>query len=293
MVVIMASQQREQRRLIFEETQRLCNSDELLMQSIEYSKQHQYFISEDYEICPHQMNKYDETAKVRISKKRCLEAAQGYLSSRVCVHNFASSSNPGGGVTKGSSAQEESICRCSTLYPCISDETIVSKFHNAHREALRAGKMNALYNNDCIYTPSVIVFRDDKTEALLDKESFYEIDVISCAAPNLRNMPSNAMNPDSGDKAVKISQRDLLELHKSRMHRILDIALTSNAEVLILGAFGCGAFQNPPNIVAEAMAGVIKDYLHCFRAIEFAVYCPPNDSTNYDVFSRRLRSLCK
>lgn len=204
-----------------------------------------------------------------------------------------SESAVGGGVTKGSSAQEESICRCSTLYPCISDETIVSKFHNAHREALRAGKMSALYNNDCIYTPSVIVFRDDKTEALLDKESFYEIDVISCATPNLRNMPSNAMNPDSGDKAVKISQRDLLELHKSRIRRVLDIALTSNAEVLILGAFGCGAFQNPPNIVAEAMAGVIKDYLHCFRAIEFAVYCPPNDSTNYDVFSRRLRSLCK
>lgn len=282
------------RREIFEETQRLYSSNESLIRSIEYSKQHQRFIAEADKICTHQGNKYDEPAKVRVSMKRSLKVAQGYSDMKVCVHNFASASNPGGGVTKGSNAQEEAICRCSTLYPCISDESMMNQFYNAHREALRAGKMNALYNNDCIYTPSVMVFREDnKNYTPIHERIWFKIDVISCAAPNLRNMPSNAMNPDSGDKAVKISQRDLLELHKSRIRRVLDIALTSNEEVLILGAFGCGAFQNPPNIVAEAMAGVIKDYLYCFRAIEFAIYCTPDNSTNYNVFSRRLSSLCK
>lgn len=287
----MASQQREQRRLIFEETQRLYNSDQSLIDSIAYSKQHQKVITVADNFYGMKHGCF-EPAKVIVSNKRCLTAAKGYPSAKVCVHNFASASNPGGGVAKGSSAQEESICRCSTLYSCISDEAVVSRFHNAHREALRAGNMTALYNNDCIYTPRVTVFRDDITEEVLSEDSRYEIDVISCAAPNLRNMPSNAMNPDSGDKKVPISQRDLLELHKSRMCRLLAIAALNDVDVLILGAFGCGAFQNPPDIVAEAMARAVKEFRDCFKVIEFAVYCPPQNMTNYDVFSRRLRPLC-
>lgn len=62
-------------------------------------------------------------------------------------------------------------------------------------------------------------------------------------------------------------------------------------EVVILGAFGCGAFQNKPEIVSKAAANVIGDYLHLFKIIEFAVYCSSRDSRNYDVFNRVLRQL--
>lgn len=94
-------------------------------------------------------------------------------------------------------------------------EAAVILFHNAHREALKSGRMNALYNNDCIYTPKVTVFRDDNTEKVLEEASWYEIDVVSCAAPNLRNIPGNAMNPDSGSKKADIQPADLLALHKN------------------------------------------------------------------------------
>lgn len=202
--------------------------------------------------------------------------------------------NPGGGVTKGSNAQEEAICRCSTLYPCISDGRITDQFHEKHRKDLKSGQLNALYNDDCIYTPNVTVFRKDtENPELLPENLWYEIDVISCAAPNLRNKPSNAMNPDSGNKAVSIKPSELLELHKKRMSRVLDIAKMNGAEVMILGAFGCGAFQNSPDVVARAMQGVAKDYLHSFKIIEFAVYCPPRDTKNYDVFKRTLSSICQ
>lgn len=290
----MASQQKEQRRLIFEDTQNIYSSNEFLKKAIDYSKDNQIVISGDWSIPVIRGGKYTEPAKVVVSKKRSLKAAEGYPFSKVCVHNFASASNPGGGVTKGSNAQEEAICRCSTLYPCISDEKIVAEFYDAHRELLKAERMNSSYNNDCIFTPKVIVFKDDiDMPTLLPEDSWYEVDVISCAAPNLRNKPSNLMNPDSGSKKLEINQRELLDLHMRRISRILNVALLHNEEVIILGAFGCGAFQNPPNIVAEAMARVVKEYLFCFRVIEFAVYCQPNDSTNYDVFSRRLSSLCK
>lgn len=60
-------------------------------------------------------------------------------------------------------------------------------------------------------------------------------------------------------------------------------------EVVILGAFGCGAFSNPPEIVVEAMARVIPDYRYDFQTIEFVVYCSPGNTENYDVFKNRLK----
>ena len=57
---------------------------------------------------------------------------------------------------------------------------------------------------------------------------------------------------------------------------------------IVLGAFGCGAFRNDPTVVATAAKAVIGDYLHAFRVIEFAVYCRPGDSANYDAFARNV-----
>ena len=289
----MYKDSREERRENFEETRRLFSTDKRLMDSVTFSKENQQVIAEEAKIITPKA-KYDMPAKVSVSQKRSLAAASEYLEQKVCVLNFASATNAGGGVTKGSNAQEEAICRCSTLYACISADEVTSMFHNKHRSALKDGKMNALYNNDCIYTPRVTVFKSDTDNPrVLPENLWYEVDIISCAAPNLRSRPSNAMNPDSGDKAVSIKPSALLELHKKRISRVLDIASLNGVEVVILGAFGCGAFQNSPDIVAQAMYGVVQNYLYQFKAIEFAVYCPPRDTKNYDAFKRILSPLCK
>lgn len=283
------SELREQRKEIFADTQRLYRNSKRLAQSIQNSKKQQRVIAEEEVIFSGESAKYDTKAKIIVSKKRSFEAAMGYPDSRVCVLNFASANNPGGGVEKGSNAQEEALCRCSTLFPCISDAHIKEQFHQKHRMLLRNGELTALYNNDCIYTPDVTVFKTDTDmPVLMPEEKWYQVDVISCAAPNLRNRPSNAMNPDSGNKAVSIKPSELLELHKKRIQRVLEIAKINKEEVLILGAFGCGAFRNPPEVVADAMARVLAEYCNDFKVIEFAVYCPPQDTKNYDVFKRRL-----
>lgn len=97
------------------------------------------------------------------------------------------------------------------------------------------------------------------------------------------------LNPDSGKKSVRIKDKDLKALHEKRMRHILDIAKKEKEDVVILGAFGCGAFSNSPYVVSEAMVAVIKEYLYDFKVIEFAVYCTPRDMENYEVFSRRLK----
>lgn len=92
-------------------------------------------------------------------------------------------------------------------------------------------------------------------------------------------------------KAARITDDELLAIHEKRFTRILDIALTNNNDVVILGAFGCGAFENNPGVVAAAAKNVVKKYIHAFRVIEFAVYCSPRDSHNYDVFSSVLGNM--
>lgn len=282
---------RERRKEIFVDTQKLYQSNARLVESIQNSKSQQRVIPAEEIVFLDEPSRYDTPAKVVVSKKRSLEAAMGYPDQKVCVLNFASATNPGGGVVNGSNAQEEAICRCSTLFPCIRDEKIKEQFHDKHRMLLKKGELNALYNNDCIYTPDVTVFKTDtEFPKLMPEDKWFQIDVISCAAPNLRHKPSNAMNPDSGNRAVPIKPSELLTLHMKRIERVLEIAKRNKEEVLILGAFGCGAFQNPSEVVADAMARIVP-YTQDFKVIEFAVYCSPQDTRNYDVFKRRLSRL--
>ena len=67
------------------------------------------------------------------------------------------------------------------------------------------------------------------------------------------------------------------------------IAQKEKVEVLILGAYGCGAFHNPPDVVAKAFKHELK--LFNFDKVEFAVYCRPDvGNNNYFVFKDIMSS---
>lgn len=270
---------------IFRDTERRYTSEATLIQAVQKSTEAQVFISEhDSVIVP--MPRKTEKANVVVSGKRSLEAAESYAKQgkRVCVLNFASATHPGGGVVKGSSAQEECICRCSTLYPCLNTRPMWKDFYNPHRKA-----GNTLYNNDCIYTPEVCVLKSDIDfpEPLAEEER-WSVNIITCAAPNLRERPSNEMNPDAGDKAAKITAAELEKLLTERIKRIFEIAASNENEVLILGAFGCGAFRNPPEIVAKVFNKVMQNYLCYFDTIEYAVYHTEREVANYEAFCKEI-----
>ena len=55
----------------------------------------------------------------------------------------------------------------------------------------------------------------------------------------------------------------------SRVKKILDVAAKEKAEVLILGAWGCGAFRNDPVVVSRAFHSLLKNYN--FEVVEFAL----------------------
>ena len=226
--------------------------------------------------------RFGEKAQVIVTKNRSFEAARPYAEQglRTTVLNFASATNPGGGVVTGASAQEECLCRCSTLYNCLNTRAMWDGFYTPHR---RSG--NPLHNGDIIFTPNVQVLKDDDYQPLEDP---FAVDVITCAAPNLREQPANPYNPGDGD-SKQISKDALYRLHVQRARRILTVAAQNEADVLILGAFGCGAFQNDPYVVARAYNDVLEEFSRHFQTIEFAVYCRPYDDSNYRAFKEIIR----
>ena len=176
---------------IFEDTLALCKQNSTLRNAIEQSTKKQKLYPEGIECAEKQAITYARPAQIIVSSKRTLEAAMpyAYAGKKVCIHNFASAANPGGGVVKGSSAQEEAICRCSTLYPNLKEESLWKQFYAPHRR-----QQNPLHNDDCIYTPGVIAFKSDTAyPKLLLEDKWYSVNVLTCAAPNLRERPSNGM----------------------------------------------------------------------------------------------------
>ncbi len=270
---------------IFQDTERRYRTDSTLAAVVNASIAAQTFIAEK-ESVDIPVAQTANKAKIVVSGKRSLEAAEPYAKQgkKVCVLNFASASNPGGGVVHGSSAQEECICRCTTLYPCLNLSAMWDAFYMPHRKA-----DNPLYNNDCIYTPNVCVFKSDTNfPEPLPKAEWWNVNILTCAAPNLRERPSNAMNPNAGSTAAKISATELEKLLTSRIRRIFEVAVANGNEVLILGAFGCGAFRNPPELVARVFWKVMQDYLCYFETIEYAVYHTEREIANFEAFKNAM-----
>ncbi|MDD7641375.1 MAG: TIGR02452 family protein [bacterium] len=275
--------------MVFEDTENLCKDHQRIRDSVKQSTDGQKLILENDELSETDKNRYESPAKVVVSKKRTFEAAAAYKGTKTAVHNFASASNPGGGVVNGANAQEECLCRCSGLYFCLNTKQMWDGFYEPHRKT-----HDPLHNDDVIFTPEVTVFKTDTAQPkLMNEKDWYDVDVITCAAPNLRSRPSNGYNSGDGNQAVKIKDKDLLALHEKRLRRILNVAVLEEDETVILGAFGCGAFMNNPQVVALAAKNVIKEYLHAFKNIEFAVYCSPKDDQNYRIFERVLKGYCE
>lgn len=271
---------------IFNDTMDLIKQEPVLKQAVRNSIKNQKLFLEKEEYDFKENEKKLEEAHIVVSKKRTFEAAQNYVKAgkKVCVLNFASSVNPGGGVRRGASAQEECLCRCSTLYPCLNIEEFWNQFYNPHRDL-----NDALYNDDCIYTPDVYVVKtDSNSPQRIDKKDWYQVDVLTCAAPNLRHHPSNIYNPEGGKPATGLTKEKLQKLLTSRIKRIFQVAMSNGAEVLILGAFGCGAFRNPPEVVAQVFKELTQEYKYYFDTIEYAVYCRGYETENYDTFREVL-----
>ncbi|KAK1502328.1 hypothetical protein CTAM01_05141 [Colletotrichum tamarilloi] len=148
---------------------------------------------------------------------------------RVAILNMASPLTPGGGFVNGAGSQEESLCMRTTLLPSLKDEYY------------RLPELGA------IYTPDVLVFRDEDADDVLEKRDRWFVDCISAAM--LRN-PEIERDEDTGfSHYVQEKDRQLI---LEKMKIVLRICQLKGIKKIVLGAWGCGAYGNPVAEVAKA-----------------------------------------
>lgn len=269
---------------VFKDTEKIYSSKSY-DQIVESNKKKTYiFKTEAKKYSSH----YEKPMRIKVSNLDTLSAAKQYAKMAdiddgetiVCILNFASATTPGGGVLKGSSAQEENLCRRTTLYPALNQQVCWDEYYNINR------KNNTNIGSDTvIYTQDVLVFKD-KDYNVLPKEEMFYTDVITCAAPNLREKPNNQYNEGASKEQLRLTNEELYDIHVKRARCILNAALQNGVTHLILGAFGCGAFQNDPATVARAYKDVLKEYTYDFEVVEFAIIGKNN---NFEIFNKILK----
>lgn len=243
-------------KTIMEDTNFRCLSDKNLVESISSSVKNAEVVYEKDKI-EHDFD-LSGTKNIVFSSDGSFTAASKYKNKKVAVLDFANAKYPGGPSHGLSNSQEASLCRTSTLLPCLYE------FKDSYYE--KHFSNDFLGNDDLIYVPNVIVFKDDQDFQLLNENQF-KTDVIVSCAPYLRD------NYISNDRLKPI-------LYK-RLEKVMQIAQKKGVEVLILGAYGCGKFHNEPVVVATAFKELLEKY-H-FDTVEFAIYSD-NDNTKLLTF---------
>ncbi|WP_328752261.1 TIGR02452 family protein [Streptomyces sp. NBC_00285] len=187
---------------------------------------------------------------VEVTGESSLEAARR-LGGRVAVLDFASARNPGGGYLNGAQAQEEALCRASALYTCQLRAREFYDHHRSHRDPF--------YTDRVIHSPDVPVFRDDRGRLL---DSAHLVAFLTAAAPNagvvLRTAPERAT--------------ELPRALAVRAERVLEVAVAHGHPRLVLGAWGCGVFQNDPAQVAGAFRKLLGPGGRFAGAFEHVVF---------------------
>lgn len=195
--------------------------------------------------------------------------------------NFANRDHPGGGVVEGCPAQEEALCR--------STNHILGLWTQQYPFPEVGG----------IYCPCVQVIRSNEAQGYAFLDEPQELALVAAAAYDLREGTRDRANlgfPPRGP----IREEDLrnsaeyMDKTRAKIRNLLRIMAAKGHEEVVLGAFGCGAFKNPPELMASLFFDVLNDpeFKGRFKKVDFAILkIFPNDQQNVDTFSRICEKL--
>lgn len=193
-------------------------------------------------------------AVVKTINQDCIEVAKDLVThfGKTCMLNMASYKHPGGGVKRGSMAQEEELCRRSNLMTAL-------EMHEGQYP---------LAIDDLIYSSDITFYKDGNYNYITP----FDCDIITVAAINLNGL----------ERPI-----NYLSIMLSKIRSMFYYAKQAGCKNIVLSAFGCGVFKNNPVEVAEMFQSVIQqpDVLYSFDNIYFAILNDHNaDNDNYKAF---------
>ena len=206
----------------------------------------------------------------------------------VVAVNPGSATSPGGYIHIGADGVEENLCICSNLYSTLVGENIWKAFYKKNLADEDHEATNA-----CIYSENITIFKETRegVPQLLPESEWGHIHVVTCAPPDMTggHMSSPAKRlftherKDRFDMTDSLVRTTLFSLHFLRGRAVFECARTAvefdvkrmkkSEKILVLPAFGCDYRENPPDLVAEAYAELMKTYAYAkeFDAVVFAV----------------------
>ena len=185
------------------------------------------------------------------------------------ILNLADAYTACGFYEKGSSAQEESLCRQSTL-----SQSLYQYYGSRQSEQSGVPFRGKKYPMDirfgAIYSPHVTVFRKGSRDGFALMDEPYETAIISCAALDFNEKHGKNHEYRAADGGFTQEGREIM---LSKIRAIYGVALAAGHDALVLGAFGCGAFRLRPELVAELFREVLFEpvFKNRFRAVTFAI----------------------
>jgi len=220
------------------------------------------------------LKKIGGETSLTVTDETTLEAAKRICRENAAAHpfvlNFANGFQPGGGFLVGAVAQEESLARASSLYPCLVANMEMYEFNRRQRTELCSDWM--------IYSPQVPVFRNDDGSFMKDP---YRVAFLTSPAVN-----AGFLLQKEPDKAEMI-----YSVNKDRIRKFLWLANQKEHRTLILGAWGCGAFRNDIDDVAETFKDLLQnEFADCFERIIFAIYDNTPTQRVFKTFAKVFRN---
>lgn len=177
------------------------------------------------------------------------------------ILNMANAFNVGGGVIKGSMAQEEEIFRCTNIFESLfplHPKTGAEYGYEIDKEKIGY----PIQKYGALYSPNVTIFRKGKLNGYKLLEEPIKIAFVSAAA----------------FKDPQMIDEDTLEPYyvlpmMEKIRTILRVGLDNGHDAFVLGAWGCGAFKNPPKHIAKLFHKVLEEeeFKNKYKIIVFAI----------------------
>ena len=214
-------------------------------------------VSDIYELDKMPMPEQEYTPIIDVENADTLNMAIKYLDMGLnpVILNMASDKTPGGGVSRGATAQEEEI------------------FRRTNGHLLLTPNFYPMDKSDFIYSPKLTIAKDSRDNKYQNLKEEKMVGMISCAA---------IRNPRLQDG--EYDEEDSL-LMQAKIEAIVKLGIGYGHDSIILGAFGCGAFNNPPEKVAKYFKFALEEYGRYYKRIGFAILiAKPKDNDNYTAF---------